>query len=176
MEISVYDIHHVVAKFLNLREHVYIVSDWLVFFCSFLCCQCGNYMGEGMPTDRLSEASSFAYKKTLRKLEIDTARSCEELFQTTSLKINFDQPVEPCNTSDDIPCSKLCTVEERRELDGKISPDNSGEPIVTKLTDSPNTDKYITPVASSSRTDDYPIVHSHRRLSDQHKEVAEVTN
>ncbi|XP_061713181.1 uncharacterized protein LOC133522027 [Cydia pomonella] len=174
MEISVYNIHHVVAKFLNLREHVYVASDWLVFFCSFLCCQCAEYMAEGMPTDGLSEASSIAYKITPRKLEVDTARSCEELFQTASLKINFDQPVEPCNTGDDRSCSKQRTVEERGELDGKMPPDNSGESVLTKLTNSPNMDKNITPIASS-RNDDYPIVHSHRRVSDQHKMVAEFT-
>ncbi|XP_063533605.1 uncharacterized protein LOC134743902 [Cydia strobilella] len=129
-------------------------------------------MGEGMPTDGLSEASSFAYKITPRKFEVDTARSCEELFQTASLKINFDQPLEPCNTSDDRSCSKLCTVEGRREMDGKMAPDNSGEPILANLTDTPETGKRITPVASSTK-DDYPIVHSHRRVSDQHKEVAE---
>ncbi|XP_063381166.1 uncharacterized protein LOC134667674 [Cydia fagiglandana] len=170
MEISVYDIHHVVAKFLNLREHVYIASDWLVFFCSFLCCKCTEYLVERNAIDGLSETSSFAYKITPRKFQLDTARSSEELFQTASLKINFEQPVEPCNTSDDRSCSKL-SVEGRRELDGKMAPDNSGEPILTKLTDSLNTDKNITLVAGS-RKDDYPLVHSHRRVSEKHKEVA----
>ncbi|XP_053607845.1 uncharacterized protein LOC128673782 [Plodia interpunctella] len=56
LTISIYDIHHILGRFIRLYRQVQVVSDCLAFTCSILCCQCWAMLPDNPDVEARSES------------------------------------------------------------------------------------------------------------------------
>ncbi|KAI8435522.1 hypothetical protein MSG28_003821 [Choristoneura fumiferana] len=157
--ISAYSVHPLVARFLTLWRYVEVVTDWVTFFLSCLCCQCLNNMPcDAVPPSEGSKSSIETPQILSRAAEVDSGRVCGEPFRPQHLVIDFHrQPGD--NEGVEQKCNDFWNFVRKQPAMGGmlVTPESNNKTIVKKV---PEQHK----VKNDMQVDEYPAVHMLKKL------------
>ncbi|XP_060802914.1 uncharacterized protein LOC106136346 [Amyelois transitella] len=146
LTISIYNVHHVIARFIRLYRQVQVISDCLTFACSLLCCQCWAMLPEN-PRDVEDKPSHEGFI-ILPQHVIDERKACGDRLKQNL--IDFSPQKE-----DTEEVQKKCVAFWRRENHETVKDNNDSAQLHHE---DPNAT--VTNTVVTSRGDELPAVHA----------------